>query len=182
MRRGSFYVRVVWRKSYESSMRRLAFYALLTASSALGGPAHERVGMARAIDGDTIVMGSEKIRLRHIDAPELTQACRLSDGRMLRAGRAARNALRRAISGRLIRCIIVGRDRYQRAIGYCINEEGINIERHVLSTGFAVLRTGVDVPEWVRVSRVAQRSRRGIFACERASDGRIHFFEDGGGR
>lgn len=167
-------------KSFDRLAVAFAVYGLMGASAGLGGPAHERIGIARAIDGDTIVMGGEKIRLRHIDAPELTQVCRLSDGRMLRVGLGARNALRRAIGEQPIRCAIVGYDRYQRAVGYCFNNEGVSVEAIVLRAGFAVLRTGIFAPALARVSQFAQRSRRGMFACERAPDGRIRFENEEG--
>lgn len=175
MRRGNFYFRVVWSKSRELVMKALVVYALVGTFAAEAGADNERVGIARAIDGDTIAIDSESIRFRNIDAPEITQTCKLRDGRMLRAGRAARKVLQRLISGRVIRCVLVGRDRYQRHIGYCISDDGVYIEKEILAAGFAVLRAGVDAPDLARASRLAERDRRGMFACERGSDGRIHF-------
>jgi len=38
-------------------------------------------GPARVIDGDTIAIGGERIRLHGIDAPEMKQTCRTSKGK-----------------------------------------------------------------------------------------------------
>jgi len=37
-------------------------------------------GAARVVDGDTLVIGTQRIRLFGIDAPESRQTCRASSG------------------------------------------------------------------------------------------------------
>ena len=47
----------------------------------------------RVIDGDTLVLHGETIRLHGIDAPELAQSCKSSSGKTFRCGRDARHIL-----------------------------------------------------------------------------------------
>ena len=42
--------------------------------------AAELAGAPRVVDGDTLVIGAERIRLEGIDAPETDQACRIEAG------------------------------------------------------------------------------------------------------
>ena len=47
----------------------------------LSFPTHaDTTGPARVIDGDTIVIAGERIRLHGIDAPEMKQTCHTSKG------------------------------------------------------------------------------------------------------
>ena len=61
-------------------MTRHLLTALLTATALLGtvslaNAAEDISGKARVVDGDTIYVGSTKIRLFGIDAPEQKQTC-----------------------------------------------------------------------------------------------------------
>lgn len=69
----------------------------------------------RAIDGDTLRCGRERIRLLGIDAPEMPGHCRR--GRRCAVGNpyASKSSLVAAASGRLI-IFRVGRDRYGRTL------------------------------------------------------------------
>ncbi|MEE8445227.1 MAG: hypothetical protein V3S44_07735 [Alphaproteobacteria bacterium] len=57
-------------------MRILAALVILAPTLALA----DTTGPARVIDGDTIVIAGERIRLHGIDAPERDQVCHLGDG------------------------------------------------------------------------------------------------------
>ena len=65
---------------------------VLTCGSALA-QAPELVGRASVIDGDTIEIGGERIRLFGIDAIEAHQTCTLPTGGKWRCGGAAAKAL-----------------------------------------------------------------------------------------
>src|SRR5262245_60918266 len=56
-----------------------------------------RGGMARVVDGDTLVLDGERLRLQGIDAPELDQTCVVGD-HVLPCGRRARDALARLVA------------------------------------------------------------------------------------
>ena len=65
-------------------MRLCALLVAILSASAIPAQA-DVAGMARVIDGDTIVINGEHVRLRGIDAPETDQTCHARDkyGRLL---------------------------------------------------------------------------------------------------
>src|SRR5687768_6525455 len=89
----------------------------------LPGPAlaqMELVGRAAVIDGDTIEIQGERIRLNGIDAPESKQLCKNEKGEPYRCGAMAARALDEFLAAsRPTRCEFVERDRYGRFVGNC---------------------------------------------------------------
>ncbi len=83
-------------------MRTLTIALCLLATPALADVA----GVASVIDGDTIEVHGQRIRLHGIDAPESRQLCRL-DGKPWQCGKDEANALNRHIpqGGKLCRPI-----------------------------------------------------------------------------
>ncbi len=67
-------------------------------------------GVASVIDGDTIEVHGQRIRLHGIDVPESRQLCRL-DGKPWQCGKDAANALADKIARRPVTCEDLGRDR-----------------------------------------------------------------------
>ena len=76
-------------------------------------------GKPRVIDGDTIEIAGERIRLHGIDAPETKQSCTDMDGREWRCGQDATFALANLIGDHWITCKGGTRDRYGRLIAVC---------------------------------------------------------------
>jgi endonuclease YncB( thermonuclease family) len=71
---------------------------LLVAVSVLSAFAGgEIIGPARVVDGDTLVIGEQHIRLDGIDAPETDQVCLDAAGQRWTCGIAARDQLARRI-------------------------------------------------------------------------------------
>ena len=79
-------------------------------------------GSARVIDGDTIEVQGQRIRLHGIDAPEGRQLC-FNDGEPWLCGTDATNALRQKIGDRPVTCEELDRDRYERIVAKCMVEE-----------------------------------------------------------
>ncbi len=71
-------------------MRAIALVLALIATPALA----DMAGIAKVIDGDTLEIQGQRIRLHGIDAPESQQLCRL-DGKPWQCGKDAANALGR---------------------------------------------------------------------------------------
>ncbi len=78
----------------------------------------DMVGEARIIDGDTVEIGGERIRLHGIDAPESRQTCTVI-GEEWRCGESATLALVDETSGQPVTCKGKKRDRYGRLIAVC---------------------------------------------------------------
>ena len=94
----------------------LAFSKVLNASSSL-----------KIIDGDTIILNSEKIRLYGIDTPEIKQTCTDNYGHTYSCGIRAKLELEKIIGSRKISCIKKTKDRYKRSISICyVDENDIN--------------------------------------------------------
>lgn len=81
--------------------------------------AEELIGRATVIDGDTLGIRDQKIRLHGIDAPEASQHCMRPNGKEWRCGQQAANALSDKIGHRNVRCVGDKRDRWGRLIAVC---------------------------------------------------------------
>ncbi|MDP3899339.1 MAG: thermonuclease family protein [Mesorhizobium sp.] len=93
-------------------------------------------GIATVNDGDTLTLGTERIRLRGIDAPEFDQICRKA-GADYACGRLSRQALHALVVGRSVECRGWERDRYQRLLGTC-SAGGVELNRRLVEDGWAV--------------------------------------------
>ena len=93
-------------------------------------------GSARVIDGDSLRVDHQVIRLAGLDAPELHQTCQRA-GRPYPCGEVARAELRRMTGNAIVTCDILGRDRYRRRLGRC-SVDGEDIGASLVSRGFAV--------------------------------------------
>lgn len=120
--------------------RFLSILSMLLAASlafAATASAHEITGTAAIIDGDTIDIGNQRIRLAGIDAPEIAQTCE-RDGQSWRCGQAAASELRKLTGGQTVRCEETGRDDYGRALAVCFaTNNNTNINEELVKRGFA---------------------------------------------
>jgi endonuclease YncB( thermonuclease family) len=84
------------------------------------------IGQAQVIDGDTLEVAGERIRLHGIDAPESRQTCMIS-GIGWPCGRGAKDELSLVTAGRTVTCKGDKRDRYGRLIAVCyVGGEDVN--------------------------------------------------------
>jgi endonuclease YncB( thermonuclease family) len=93
-------------------------------------------GAAIVNDGDSLTLGTERVRLRGIDAPEYAQIC-AKDGVNYACGRRSREALARLVAGKAVSCSGSERDRYGRLLGAC-EAGGVDLNRTQVETGWAV--------------------------------------------
>lgn len=94
-------------------MKALAFVALLALDSTAAG--QDIIGQATVIDGDTIEIHLQRIRLWGIDAPESDQLGG-ADSELFRCGSAAASALVDHSAGHLV--LAKATDRYQRVAAF----------------------------------------------------------------
>ena len=94
-------------------------------------------GPARVLDGDTVEVQGQRIRLHGIDAPESAQTCTDGAGRSYRCGRAATNALASLIGGGSVACRVLDRDRYGRLIAVCYRNQ-VDLNGSMVAAGHAL--------------------------------------------
>ena len=91
----------------------------------------------KVVDGDTIEIAGDQIRLHGIDAFEGRQRCWRADGTPWACGRVAARELRKKIAGGRTSCREHGRDQYDRALGTCY-ANGVDLNGWMVSQGLAL--------------------------------------------
>ncbi|HEX2843390.1 thermonuclease family protein [Hyphomicrobium sp.] len=93
-------------------------------------------GRATVIDGDTLEIAGERVRLEGIDAPETEQTCEGGWFGTWKCGRAATEQLRWLVGGRRVDCSSTGRDKYDRVLGWC-SVDGRDVNAEMVRSGHA---------------------------------------------
>ncbi len=114
-------------------------------------------GQPHVADGDSLTLEAERVRLRGLDAPELTQICQRS-GVDYACGRDSRDALLAIIAGRQVICRGWERDRYGRLLANCFAGQ-VEINRQLVRSGWAVAYGDFGDEE-----RVAREAGAGLWA------------------
>ncbi|WP_265518731.1 thermonuclease family protein [Nitratireductor luteus] len=117
----------------------------------------EYAGAVQIVDGDSLRLLSEDIRLRGIDAPELDQQCVLDDGPYA-CGRRARAALNELVQGRRVICEGWEFDKYGRLLARCTTEAG-DLAQRMVESGWAISYGDFRAEE-----ARARANRRGLWA------------------
>ena len=99
------------------------------------------VGRPRVIDGDSLDLAGENVRLAGLDAPERAQQCTDARGDPYGCGAAATDYLTFLIDGGEVTCRGRGRDRYRRLIGTC-RANGVDLSVEMIRRGWAVAYLG----------------------------------------
>jgi endonuclease YncB( thermonuclease family) len=119
-------------------LHRFAIGLLIVLSMAVGAAAQDRiVGVASVIDGDTIEIHGQRIRLFGIDAPESSQLCVRPNGERWRCGQQASFALADRIGRAAVTCQPRDPDRYGRVVAVCFKRSE-DLNRWMVANGWAV--------------------------------------------
>ncbi len=127
-------------------------------------------GIAKVIDGDTIKIEKNKIRLFGIDAPEKKQKCKkpwlsisfLSFNKNYQCGLISTNKLKSKINNKFITCKSFNKDRYKRFIAECYKDK-TNINRWMVLNGHAVAYRKYS-KKYVAQENLAKRDKLGLWA------------------
>jgi len=115
------------------------------------------VGTAEVIDGDTLDIGGQRVRLHGIDAFERNQRC---GGQA--CGQEASAALRRLADGRTTACEVRDTDRYGRLVAVC-HVAGTDINGWMVENGHAVAYRRYST-DYVSTERQAEADGLGAWA------------------
>jgi len=119
-------------------------------------------GPARVVDGDSLVIAGQRIRLHGIDAPERAQTCLTADGRPWPCGTAAGRALAAHIAGRAVTCRGTKRDRYRRLIAACFLSAR-NLSAWMVGRGWALAYRRYS-HAYAGLERTARAAHRGLWS------------------
>ena len=118
-------------------------------------------GPAKVIDGDTIEVAGEQIRLHGIDAPEGRQTCRRAAVTWPCGAEAAR-ALRQFIDGQRVTCRERDVDRYGRIVAVC-HAGGQDLNGRLVAEGMAMAYRRYST-EYVDEEDAARATGNGLWA------------------
>lgn len=125
--------------------------------------ADEAVGPARAVDGDTLEIVGQRVRLSGIDAPEFGQTCG-TDVAIWPCGAEARTHLASLVRGKIVTCRGNRHDGYGRLVAICSVGQGegaIDLAADMVTSGLAVAASGRG---YKTLQSEAQARGRGIWS------------------
>jgi len=140
--------------------RLMIFLAVLL----MAGPVNAQTfsGVASVVDGDTIEIHGQRIRIHGIDAPESWQTC-IDGGKKYRCGQQAAFALDDFLKAhRPVTCYQTDIDRYGRVVGRCV-AGGLDIAAWMVENGHALDWPRYSDGEYAEPQERAQAARRGIW-------------------
>lgn len=114
-------------------------------------------------DGDTMAIGNQDYRLHGIDAPEFTQVCKTTAGLDWPCGKAARAELVTLTKSRTLVCEERARDKYNRVVATCTDEQGNDVARTMIERGMAVSFGGFAEGPYAADEATAKSARRGLW-------------------
>lgn len=117
-------------------------------------------GLARVVDGDTLSVDGQAVRLFGIDAPEMAQLCN-GPKPLRKCGEVAADALVERISRKVLTCHVEGVDEYKRLIATC-QTDGNDISAWMVSEGYAMAYMRFS-NRYVRQEAEAKAKRKGLW-------------------
>lgn len=136
---------------------------ILVAAPAAAQQGTTIIGRASVIDGDTLEVRGERIRLGGIDAPESRQTCMDQAGAPYPCGRRAADALDEFAGGQgQVTCVVSTKDRYGRFIAECFKGR-VNINALMVTAGWAIPYRRYGGERYATHEASAKAARRGVW-------------------
>ena len=143
-------------------MRLQIALALALAIISLQAHSLELKGYVRVIDGDTVELNGETIRLAGIDAPEINQKCKNIRGKNYPCGAQVADKLKLITTGQEVVCQSEKRGFYGRLLGICYLSD-VNLNQKFVREGDAV--AFLKYSNMFKVEeQSAREAKRGIWA------------------
>ena len=121
------------------------------------------IGNAKVIDGDTIYIGSNKIRLHGIDAPETTQTCKI-DLQDWYCGKQSTAELKKIIDNQSVECQVSDIDIYDRYVAICSTIK-TNLNKWMVKNGWAIAYRYYST-DYILEEKYARENKLGIWKSE----------------
>lgn len=115
------------------------------------------------IDGDTLRIGKDTIRLSAIDAPEYRQSCVDEREQRWPCGQASSQRLAQLILSPGLSCVSQATDRFGRALATCSTDAVQDIGRAMVLEGLATAYDGRGGEAYAAYEREARKARRGVW-------------------
>jgi endonuclease YncB( thermonuclease family) len=144
-------------------MKTVLWALLLVCALFVPATAQDIVGRASVIDGDTLDIRGERIRLSAIDAPESGQICQDASERDYRCGQRAALALSDKIGAQNVICRQEDRDRYGRTIATCFLRD-LDLNGWMVEQGHALAYLQYGGQRYATHEAKARAERRGVWA------------------
>lgn len=144
--------------------RKLAKYIAVAILTLFG--VYTVTGEMTVVDGDTLRLGMERVRLQGIDAPESAQTCKCG-GEKVYCGKIATQALKDFIGDAKVSCDGDDRDMYGRLTAECFvqkNGRRESVNRFMVAQGYALAYRRYS-KKFVADEERAKAGKKGIWAC-----------------
>ena len=135
--------------------------AFINSSKTEKNSAAKILGRVSITDGDTIKLGTIKVRLHGIDAPESRQNCIDAKNKAYACGRQSTAFLKSLVKNKEVKCEGKDKDRYGRIIGICYADE-INLNSTMVKEGWAIAYRYYS-KDYVKEEETAKRDKKGIW-------------------
>lgn len=120
-------------------------------------------GFAKVIDGDTIIINKNRIRLNYIDAPEVKQKCLDKNYFEYKCGETSTSFLKKLVEGKNLQCSFEKKDIYNRYLAVCEFDD-VNVNYEMVKNGMAVIYNLKEADEELKsLERKAQKQKIGIW-------------------
>ncbi len=121
------------------------------------------IGNVRVIDGDTININNNKIRLHGIDAPETKQTCKLDSVDWF-CGKQSTEELKKIINDQSVECTVSDIDIYNRYVAICLVNE-LNLNQWMVKNGWAIAYRYYST-DYIIEEKYARDNKIGIWKSE----------------